>query len=134
MAVPLPQARALPRKILGDKIAQVVREQQQLSAAAAAGGAPPPPSAADVAAQAADIGAALERELFNAFGHPDPAKPGQAYADKFKTLAMGLPRNPPLVLILFAGHLPPAELVRYSSDDLVSDEAKAKAEAVRTHQ
>lgn len=144
MSVALPPARAGPRKILGDKIGAVVKEQlllaQSASAASAAAGVVgseatlPPPSADDIAAQAADVGAALESELFSAYGHPDPTKPGGTYAEHFKMLAMGLPRNPPLVLNLFSGALPVAELARFSSDDLVSDEARKNAEAVRTHQ
>lgn len=131
--VALPTARAGPRKILMEAVVKVVK--QQLAAAAAAPDAPPPAlSPADAEAQAADVGAAIEDALYAAVGNPDPSKPGDAYAQQFRTLAMGLPRNPPLVMNAVAGDLPLSELVRYSSDQLTSDEARKKAEDIRRQQ
>lgn len=96
--------------------------------------APPPPSPASVLAQAADVGASIEAALFKEYGYADPAKPGPEYAEHFRTLAMGLPRNGTLVLNVFTGDLPVGELVKYTGDQLVSDEAKRKAEEIREQQ
>jgi hypothetical protein len=154
-AVPLPPARDRSRKILMGIVTKVVTEHVLAAAGAAAaasssssssaaaasadGGAPlPPPPAREAAlAQAEDVGASIEAALHAAFAYPtpsDPGKPGNEYAERFRTLAMGLPRNPPLVLNVYTGALPPGDLVRLSSDELVSDAARRKAEAIREQQ
>lgn len=144
--MPLPPARDRSRKILMGIVTKVVTEHvlaagapaASASSSASSGAAatePLPPVAREAAlAQAEDVGASIEAALHAAYAFPDPGKPGSEYAERFRTLAMGLPRNAPLVLNAFTGALPVGDLVRLSSDELVSDAARRKAEAIREQQ
>jgi transcription elongation factor S-II len=73
----------------------------------------------------------VEQELFDALAGADHDRPASAYAEQFKMLAMNLRRNVPLSVNLVFGFLKPSALPRMTSDDLMSDKARAAAEQAR---
>lgn len=132
--VALPAGRAKPREFLMNTVTTIVKTQLAAAAANPLPDALPQPSPEDAAAQAADVGAAIEDALFAAFGNPDPSRPGDAYAQRFRMLVQGLPRNPVLTMNMMLGAMPASELVQYTAEQLASDESKRKAEEIRKHQ
>ena len=148
----LSSARSRPRQIFVDMLIKAVQERVGLrteGAGGGGGGAPspsaesptrssPPPTprqllqtAEEVRAQAGGAATALEAALFAAYGGPSSDRLAPAYTEHFRVLAMALPRNPPLVLSIYASLLPLDDVVRMTSDELASDESRAKAERVR---
>jgi hypothetical protein len=108
------------------------------SSPAADGGASPgaggsAPTLEAVAAQAAEVGAAMEEALFACFGGLDAARPAAEYAERFRTLAMGLPRNAAMALNVLTGALPVGEVVRYTSEQLVSEVSRRRSEEMRRY-
>ena len=147
---PLPPARSKPRQIFVDMFAKVVREQTAAALAATAtdgGEGTPPPiifglngpdeSQASLSAEQQAIAAArqaatqLEAALFSVYGGPLPERPATAYSERFRALAMALPRNAPLALNVLSGLLPWADVVQLGEKDLVSEAAKESAALMR---
>jgi transcription elongation factor S-II len=80
-------------------------------------------------ARASDATArSVEGAMFAILGGGHDDKPAAAYLDQFRLLAFNLKRNVPLTLNIFSGLVEPESVARYTSEDLVSDEAKVAAQ------
>jgi transcription elongation factor S-II len=78
-----------------------------------------------------DISSRLEVALWDAFGGANQEKPDAKYAEHFRVLAMNLFTNITLVVNILEGLYPLEEVVKFSAEDMTSQEAKEKILALR---
>ena len=85
----------------------------------------------DVATMARVEATKLEASLFFQYGGPHSDRPAKEYSEKFRAVAMALPRHAALALNVFNGSLSWDDVVQMGAEDLLSEAAREKAATMR---